>query len=245
MDIIISPAKQMKPDYDTFYPEAYPQFLPQTKTLLAALKTLSPEDRQKLWAASDKLSAQAEGQLAAINFKEPLTPAVLAYVGVQYQAMAPDLFTEPALQYISAHLKILSGFYGVLRPFDGIVPYRLEMGAKLAIGEAANLYEFWGPRLHDALTFPVLNLASVEYAKAVRPYLTPAETMIDVVFGHLVNGVVKTRATKAKLARGAMVRYIAEHQLSDPASIVNFDHPRYHYAADLSTPTKFVFLTED
>lgn len=245
MEIIISPAKQMKPDYDTFYPEAYPQFLPQTQTILAALKALTPAARQKLWAASDKLAAQAEAQLAAIDFKGPLTPAVLAYVGVQYQAMAPDLFTEPALQYISAHLKILSGFYGVLRPFDGIVPYRLEMGAKLAVAGSANLYQFWGRRLHDALQFPVLNLASVEYAKAVRPYLAPDETMIDVVFGHLVDGVVKTRATKAKLARGAMVRYLAEHQLSNPAMIVNFDHPRYHYAADLSTATKYVFLTAD
>lgn len=201
MQFIIAPAKKMQVDVDTFAPETWPENLPQTTEILAALRALTPPQRQKLWQCSDKLAAASEQQLAQLNLKGPLTPAIIAFVGIQYQSMAPDLFTEAALQCIQAHLRILSGFYGALRPFDGIVPYRLELGSRLAVGSAKNLYDFWGSRLHDQLDFsqgPVINLASVEYAKAIRPYLTADETMIDITFGRVIDGKFKTRATQAK-----------------------------------------------
>lgn len=248
MQIIIAPAKQMRVDLDSFYPDALPQFLGETKTIHAAMQRLTPQQRQSLWGTKDALTQKALAQFTMIHFNSPLTPAVMAYVGVQYQAMAPDLLTEAGLQYLQAHLRILSGFYGLLRPFDGIVPYRLEMGSKLAIGMHQNLYQFWGSRLHDALDFtqgPVINLASAEYAKAIKPYLQGHEQMIDVCFGHLVAGRVKTRATKAKIARGAMVRFMAEHQVASVSDMQAFDHPLYHYDPTRSTPTLLTFLADD
>lgn len=248
MQFIIAPAKKMQIDVDTFAPETWPENLAQTTEILSALRALTPAERKKLWQCSDKLAAASEQQLAQLNLKGPLTPAIIAFVGIQYQAMAPDLFTESALQYIQAHLRILSGFYGALRPFDGIVPYRLEMGSRLAVGHAKNLYDYWGARLHDQLDFtqgPVINLASVEYAKAIRPYLTPDEAMLDITFGRMVDGKFKTRATQAKIARGSMVRFAAMNGLTQPEQLKAFDHPHYHYSPSRSTHSEMVFEYHD
>lgn len=247
MQLIIAPAKKMRVDPDTFAPTAYPQYRDEAAELLATLRALTPAERQRVWACSDKLAATCERMLATTDLTKPLTPALLAYVGIQYQSMAPDLFTEPALQYVQAHLRILSGFYGVLRPFDAIVPYRLELGSRLAVGAAPNLYAYWGSRLHDALDFsgPVINLASLEYAKAVRAYLQPDEQLLDVVFGRLENGRVRARATQAKIARGAMVRFLAEHNVQTVAGIRAFDHPQWQFAPDYSNATQLTFLACD
>ncbi|WP_407892462.1 peroxide stress protein YaaA [Lacticaseibacillus sp. N501-2] len=248
MQFIIAPAKKMRVDVDTFAPTSLPQSLPQTTEILATLRSLSPAQRQKLWQCSDKLAQACEQQLAQLNLTGPLTPAILAFVGIQYQSMAPDLFTESALQYIQAHLRILSGFYGTLRPFDGIVPYRLELGSKLSVKSAKDLYAYWGAQLYEQLDLedgPLINLASVEYAKAIRPYLRPSDTMIDVVFGRVIAGTFKTRATQAKIARGAMVRFAAMHDLTQPDQLKAFDHPHYAYAPARSTPTQMVFEYHD
>lgn len=248
MQFIIAPAKKMQIDVDTFAPETLPEHLKQTTEILSTLRALTPTERQKLWQCSDKLTAASEQQLAQLNLKGPLTPAIIAFVGIQYQAMAPDLFTESALQYIQAHLRILSGFYGALRPFDGIVPYRLEMGSRLAVGNAKNLYEFWGTRLHDQLDFtqgPVVNLASVEYAKTIQPYLTPDETLLDITFGRVIDGKFKTRATQAKIARGSMVRFAAMNGLTQPEQLKAFDHPHYQFSPSRSTASEMVFEYHD
>ena len=111
-----------------------------------------------------------------MDLKTGLTPAVLAYEGIQYQNLAPQVMTMEQLDYLQEHLRILSGLYGVVRPLDGVAPYRLEMQAKLAVDGARDLYAFWGGRLYEALEEDALivNLASEEYAKAVRPYVQSA-----------------------------------------------------------------------
>ena len=120
-----------------------------------------------------------------------LTPAVLTYEGLQYQHMAPEIFTEGALAYIDRHLRILSGFYGVLKPFDGVTPYRLEMQARLSVKGKKDLYDFWGDRLYRELTEGdrlIINLASREYSKAVEKYLEPKDRFLTVEFGQLKDG---------------------------------------------------------
>ncbi len=161
--------------------------------------------------------------------------------------MAPDLLIEAGLQYLDAHLRILSGLYGILRPFDAVVPYRLELGSRLAVGEARNLYAFWGERLYAALDFsaPVINLASAEYAKAIRPYLTAHDAFITVTFAHRQAGQLKTRATYAKMARGAMVRYAALHNATTVADLTQFDDPNYAYDAAASTASELVFIRRE
>lgn len=244
MQIIISPTKQMQVDTDTFLPQAQPQYLAEANQLLHQMQALDYAQAKTLWHCSDKLAQPNFARLATMDLTRALTPAILAYVGIQYQYMAPDLFTAPALAYIQANLRILSGFYGSLRPFDGIVPYRLELGAKLAVAESTNLYGFWGDKLYRSLDWhqPVVNLASQEYAKAIQHYLTPHDRFVTVVFGRLDEGKVKTRATLAKMARGQMVRYLAENNVTTIAGIKAFDHPDYHYTETLSDEDHLVFL---
>lgn len=245
MKIIIAPAKKMVVDMDTFDPLSAPEYLPQTAEILSVLKQLSYEDAKRLWQCSDKLARPNYDWLQQLQLDHQVTPAILSYTGIQYQYMAPDLFTAPALDYIQDNLRILSGFYGSLRPFDGIVPYRLEMQARLAVAGTKNLYQFWGDRLYESLSFndgPVINLASKEYAKAITPYLQPDDQFIEIVFGHWVGDQLKTRATFAKMARGQMVRYMAEHNVTTVNQIKAFDHPDYAFEPALSTATKLVFV---
>lgn len=247
MQMIIAPAKKMRVATDDFAPTAKPEFLAEATMLLMQMQKKTLSEMQTIWQCSDKLARTAYATLQSTDLTGPLTPAIMAYVGIQYQSMAPELFTAPALDYVQQHLRILSGFYGVLRPFDGIVPYRLELQSKLPVNGAGDLYCFWGSRLHDALDFsdgPVLNLASKEYSRAVAAYLQPDEQLIDIVFGHLEQGRVKTRATRAKQARGAMVRYLAENNVHALADVRQFDDPQYHFAEQLSNPQQLVFLAQ-
>ena len=173
MKIIISPAKQMQVDTEMPYGRL-PYFLPQTKILLSRLQQMSLEELQKLWQCNAKLAEQNFQRIRDMQLEQQLTPAVLAYVGLQYTHMGPRVLEADAWQYLSDNLCILSGFYGVLRADDGITPYRLEMQAKLAIDGYKNLYAFWGRNLYDYLAAEddvILNLASVEYSKAIESFV--------------------------------------------------------------------------
>ncbi|MFW8052319.1 peroxide stress protein YaaA [Vagococcus fluvialis] len=248
MKIIISPTKQMVTEQDFFFPETTPQFLTEAKEILAELKKLSYEEAKALWKCNDKLAQENFERIKHANLDKGTSPAVMSYKGLQYQYMAPDLLTEPALDYIQQHLRILSGFYGVLKPFDGIIPYRLEMQAPLAVGESNNLYQFWSKKLYDALEFdkgPIINLASKEYSKAIQPYLKENDQLIEVSFAQLVDGKPKVKATLAKMARGEMVRFLSEKNVTQLDDIKQFDHPNYHFSESLSIPSKFTFLYEE
>ena len=168
---------------------------------------------------------------------------MIAYEGIQYQYMAPAVFGGAETEYIREHLRILSGFYGVLKPFDGVVPYRLEMQAKAS--EAGDLYRFWGEKLYrEAADEVILNLASKEYSRCIEKYLRPENLFLTVTFGELIGGKVKQKGTFAKMARGEMVRYLAENQVEEPQGIKGFDRLDYHFAEELSTETEYVFLKQ-
>lgn len=179
MRLVISPAKKMNVVDDLPW-EGLPRYLDRTQVLLDRLRELSRDEAQALWKCSDALTDLNYERLQTMGLKRGLSPAILAYEGIQYQAMAPSVMTEDELAYLRDHLRILSGFYGVVRPFDGVAPYRLEMQAKLTAAGARDLYGFWGRSLYEALADPgdgagaapdvVVNLASAEYARAVTPY---------------------------------------------------------------------------
>ena len=179
-----------------------------------------------------------------------LTPAVVAYEGIQYQHLAPRVMDEAQLAYVQEHLRILSGFYGVLHPLEGVVPYRLEMQAKLAAGGAPDLYAFWGDRLYRTLADEadvIVNLASVEYAKAVLPHAkiagARAPRIVTCLFGTVdTQGRLKQRATAAKAARGSMVRWCAEHNVQCPEDLRAFDQLGHVYDGARSTDDCFVFV---
>lgn len=189
------------------------------------------------------------GSCPGISFEERYlalcTPALLVYEGIQYQYMAPQVFTREQWDYVKGHLRILSGFYGILRPLDGVVPYRLEMQAKLSLDGKPDLYAYWGDRICRELVrneSVVVNLASKEYSRAIEKYLPEQVRYVNCVFGELVQDKVKVKATQAKMARGEMVRWMAEHQVEEPKQLREFDGMGYRYEPGLSDGENLVFL---
>ena len=205
MRIIIAPAKNMVVDTDSFALDGPPQFLERAERLKMVLQGMSPKELQGLWKCSDAIAKLNVERLEHMDLCRNLTPAVLSYEGIQYRYMAPSVMETTHLDYLREHLRILSGFYGLLRPFDGVTPYRLEMQAKLAVDGCRDLYQFWGDRLARQLaseTDVVLNLASKEYSKAVEAHLPKTVQFITCVFGELKDGKVIEKSTKCKMARG-------------------------------------------
>lgn len=276
LQVIISPAKQMRVAQDAFAPRGIPPFPEATERLRRELLRIERErgaDGLKvLWRVNDKLLEQNierlhayvpvadEAQLDDPAVARAASPAVFSYVGIQYQSLAPEVLDLDGLAWLQDHLWVLSGFYGCARPFDAVQPYRLEMGAKLAIDGARDLYAFWGDRIartiedagaagpNEASTpaaaahapaaathapGAIVNLASVEYAKAVLPHVAPSTQVVTCIFGEDVRaGKPVQRATASKIARGSMVRWMAEQRLERVEDLTRFAIG-YRYAPEL------------
>ena len=245
MRIIIAPAKKMRADPDSLAPAGLPDFLPETEVLCAALRSMDPAALQRLWRCNDRIAALNVRRLEEMDLRRNLTPAILAYEGIQYQYMAPGVFSREEYAYVQTHLRILSGFYGLLRPFDGVTPYRLEMQAKLAVGGARDLYGFWGDRLARRLfaeTDCILNLASREYSLCVSRFLEPSVRFVTCVFGQEKDGKVLEQGTQCKMARGEMVRYLAETGAETLDAVRGFDRLDYRFSPAHSDEETLVFL---
>ncbi len=237
----------MNIDADSLPCSGLPQFMEQTETLFETLKKMDYDSLKKLWKCNDAIAQLNCDRLGWVDLKKNLTPAVLAYEGIQYQYMAPGVFTTDEFRYIQQHLRILSGFYGILRPFDGVVPYRLEMQAKLKTADAKDLYAFWGDRLSRQLcseTDCIVNLASKEYSTAVAKHLPEDIRFITCFFGEEKDGKVTEKGTACKMARGEMVRFMAENAITDPEMIKTFDRQGYRFRDDLSDRNNFVFVVQ-
>ena len=245
MKIIISPAKKMRVDNDTFVPLSKPAFLDKTEKIKEVLSKMELPALQKLWECNDEIAELNFKRLQNMNLERNLTPAVFAYDGLQYQQIAPNVLDEVALDYLQKNLRILSGFYGILRAFDGVVPYRLEMQARLACDGYKNLYAFWNSLLYDELTKDdgeVLNLASKEYSKAVEPFVKNGVSFVTCVFGTYVKGKLKVKATEAKMARGEMVRLCAENNAQSVDEVKACNVRGYVFNEELSSENEFVFV---
>ena len=245
MRILISPAKKMNRDTDSLPWQDLPQFLPRTERLLDVLQSIDAAGLKKLWKCNDQIAALNVERLTHMDLRRGLTPAILSYEGIQYRYMAPGVFAEQEFQYVQEHLRILSGFYGILRPFDGVTPYRLEMQAKLAVDGAKDLYAFWGDALARQLyseTDCILNLASKEYSICVSKYVPPTVRFLTCVFGEEKDGKVVEKGTMCKMARGEMVRYLAETQSATPEDVRGFDRLDYVFDESRSDGSTYVFL---
>ena len=248
MRIIISPAKKMNVDMDSFPYRDLPVFLTNTEELCRKLQSMSYEELKKLWKCNDQIADLNVKRLRNMELHKDLTPAVLAYEGIQYQYMAPGVFTEQEYSYVQDHLRILSGFYGILRPFDGVTPYRLEMQAKLKIGEYKDLYAYWGNQLAETLfgeTNCIINLASKEYSICVSKYLPDSVRFITCVFGEEKNGKIIEKGTMCKMARGEMVRFMAQNQINTPEQTWMFDRLNYRFDETRSDENTYIFLRSE
>ena len=243
MQIIISPAKQMLADTDTFAPAGIPPFPDKTARIVEELQGIErrqgARELQNLWNVSDRLLDASldmlhrfqpiirESDLTEPDATARASAALFTYRGLQYRHIAPTVLDRHALTWLNDHLWILSGLYGCVRPFHAVQPYRLEMGAKLAIDGARNLYGYWGDKLAHAVTArdrTVVNLASVEYAKAVLPHLDEDVTVVTCIFAESIrNGKPRQVSGASKAARGTMVRWLAEQQADDAAVVERFD----------------------
>ncbi len=254
--VMISPAKKMRCLEEYPMEPGKPMFLDRTKKLMTYLQGLDRETIQGIWRCNDKITDLNRQRLKDMDLERLVTPAVLSYEGIQYQSMAPTVFEKAHLEYIGSHLFILSGFYGILRAFDGVAPYRLEMQARIAMEEdgrkVASLYDYWGSRLYDVLAQEadvIVNLASEEYSRAVKPWALPKKTrIVDCVFGQREEKAgetkVRVKATAAKMARGAMVRYLAERQAEDVEQLKDFNLMGYGYREELSGEDRLVFVNK-
>ena len=148
MKLLISPAKKMRAE-DFLPPRTQPPLLEKSAQLLNYVRGLSLPQLKRLLACNESLAQEAFENFRTMELGRGTTPALLAYDGIQYKYMAPGVFTQAQLEYVGEHLRILSGFYGVLRPFDGVSPYRLEMQAKVKAPFCKNLYDFWGDSLGE------------------------------------------------------------------------------------------------
>lgn len=244
---IISPAKKMREDWEFLPPQDLPRFLPEAERLLAHLRGLSFEELKTLLGCNEQIARLNFERYQAMDLRRGLTSALLAYQGIQYQYMAPGVMEAGDYTELQGHLRILSGFYGILRPQDGVTPYRLEMQAKLRTGFCRDLYDFWGDRLAGTLaeeTDLVLNLASEEYAKAVRRHLPPGLRMVDTVFAERSGERIVEKGVYVKMARGEMVRYLAHCRGAGLEEVRAFQGLGYRFAEGLSQPDRLVFLRE-
>lgn len=227
----------MKVCEDHDFALSVPQFEKERDQLLAILMQTDPLQLQKDYRCSQKIF----DEIYAVMHREyeglpvPAGPAILSYEGIAFRYMAPAVFSEDEWAYINAHLRIVSGLYGLLRPLDAVQPYRLEMGQKKPV----DLYAFWKGRIAKAIDDPVVVcLASREYAKAVAPYLPLIQVRF---FEEDESGKRSEKGVYAKMARGAMIRWMAENAVENPADLAGFDQLGYVYDAAASAADCYVF----
>ncbi|NSB90999.1 hypothetical protein FHX95_004445 [Clostridium saccharobutylicum] len=222
-----------------------PYFLDKTEFLMKYIQNLSYEEAKNLWKCNDKIAKTSFEYFSNMSLTERLTPAILAYEGIQYKYISPNVFDIEQWKYIENHLCILSGFYGILKPLDGVVPYRLEMQSKVMLSGYKDLYDYWGDTLFKKLyedTDIVLNLASKEYSKCIEKHLNDQVQFISCTFAEYKEDKIITKGTFAKMARGEMIRYMTEETIENISAIKNFNRLGYKYSEEKSNDKNIVFI---
>ncbi|MFK8042658.1 peroxide stress protein YaaA [Congregibacter sp.] len=252
---VISPAKTL--DYEspvTTRKATQPEFLERSEALVEDARQLDPMDIRSLMGVSENIATLNHQRF--MDWHRPFDKtnarqAILAFKGDVYTGLEAETMNAAQLAYAQKHLRILSGLYGVLRPLDLMQAYRLEMGLRFSNSGGKNLYDFWGDALTVSLnkqlkktdTAVLLNLASNEYFKAVKPGALDGE-VITPVFKDLKNGKYKIISFFAKKARGQMARYIVDKEVNDVASLKKFRVGGYRYNAAESSARELVFTRD-
>ena len=243
MIAFLSPAKNMRPAPAPGVSLTRPVFQREADRLASLLRKYSPWELESLLQINPSLAMKAAGYYQ--DFAEaPASAALSAYYGLAFQHLDAASLTPEDYAWAGEHLRILSALYGVLRPADGIRPYRLELQSRLRV-EGQSLYAFWGERIARELFKtgePVIHLASGEYARAVLPHRRPGDICITCEFSILRRGKRTTLATGAKMARGEMARFLVKNRLERPTDLQAFEWDGYAFAPALSDETRYVFL---
>ncbi len=250
---IISPSKTLDFNCRPFPRTSAPFFADQIRELLGHMRNLSQTDLEQLMKISPKLGKLNHERFQ--KFQLPFTPensrqALLTFKGDVFKGIAVDDYGEEEFNFAQDHLRILSGLYGLLRPMDLIQPYRLEMGTRLSGAWGKNLYQFWENRITERINHEMegtqgdrllVNLASTEYFKAVRPrHLT--SDLVNILFKEQKGAAFKTIGIHAKKARGLMVDFIIQNRIDNAGHLKDFERSGYVFSAKLSTQTDWVFI---
>lgn len=256
MLLVISPAKSLDFNTPTNYSAfTQPEMTEQSEKLVKRMRTMSSKQISILMGISEEL-----GELNFKRFQEwhlPFTPnnakqAIFAFNGDVYQGLQSKTLSAELLEQAQLRLRILSGLYGVLRPLDLMQAYRLEMGIRLKYQRAKNLYEFWNPHITKKINEAVaqsgsgvlVNLASNEYFKSIDSKKLKAK-VVTPEFREYKNGKYVMVSFFAKRARGLMIRFVLENNITNPSELEAFDVERYVFNPRLSKPENPVFTREN
>ncbi|MEW6521083.1 MAG: peroxide stress protein YaaA [Thermodesulfobacteriota bacterium] len=254
MLLIISPAKTQDfnvRDYPRF---TRPVLLAQSRLLIERLRELNAAELMRLMKISPALAELNRQRYQDFHLPFELgkaRQALLAFRGDVYGGIEADQYDDEDFSFAQAHLRILSGLYGVLKPLDLIQPYRLEMGIRLANPRGADLYAFWGNMISETLnndladqTEPVLvNLASREYFQAVKPAALQAR-ILTIAFKENKNNRYQVIGIHAKRARGLMTNFVIKNRLTAVNDLQSFTQHGYQYRGSLSTAEEWVFCRD-
>ena len=251
MKTLISPSKTLNFDNNNVCDlKTNCRLIDHTNELHKILINYSMSDLKALMSVSDKIA-----KLNYSRFKcwedpsasESSRQAIYAFKGDVYSGLDADSITENRYEFLQDNLRIISGYYGLIRPFDKILPYRLEMGTKLENSRGKNLYEFWGDNITNLLNDDILNkddyvinLASEEYFRSININKLKSE-VITPIFKEFKNGTYKTIAIYAKKARGLMSRFIINNKIQDPEILKNFNSEGYSFESRLSDQYNYIF----
>ena len=257
MIFIAAPSKTQKCEKQpTISPNiTTPQLLTKSDEIISTLKQFSHKELATLLKTSPALTQSAYQCIH--NFSIPFTkenaePAILLFKGDAYSAITPNEYSDKEMNYVQQHLRILCALYGIIRPLDLMQKYRLEMQAKLAVGDSGNLYQFWRESVSGILAAEIagsddktiVNLASTEYSKVIDQKIIKevGGKMINIIFqqSHPKKGY-KTIPIHSKRARGLMIHYAITKRLAKAASLRSFTLDNYHLEKELSTETDWVY----
>lgn len=245
MKIIISPAKAMISRTDTVPWCDFPVYLDKSHEILTTLKSMDYDALKELWKCNDELAKLNFQRVSRMELDRELCPAIFAYDGIQYQNMDPHTFDALDFEYIQENLRILSGFYGVLRPFDGVRPYRLEMQAKLQINDAKDLYSYWGDCIAKNIMDNcacIINLASKEYSRCVTRFIPKDYPFITCLFGEEKNGKLIEKGTMCKIARGEMLRWMTKNKVERAEQLSDFEGTYHRFSPEFSGKNTYAFI---
>ena len=226
-----------------------PELIGQTRKLATYLKSLSSAELAKIMKLSGPLAAKTHEIYAKwTDLPEKQTPAIDSFIGDIYSGLQAPTFDEADRQYADQHLRILSGLYGILRPLDGISPYRLEIGYKLPDPSFASLYDFWGKSIAETLPAKttIINLCSEEFSDTVTPYVEASQVISPkfLTFDRK-KGQPTFVVVHAKIARGAFAHWMIKNRIEKVDQLKQFDELGYKFDAKQSTPEIPVFVCQE
>jgi cytoplasmic iron level regulating protein YaaA (DUF328/UPF0246 family) len=249
---ILSPSKGQ--DFDTPVsekPATIPIFLDNSQELINLLKAYSVQDLRSLMQISEKIAQLNVDRYQSFTLpfnKDNAKQAIFAFIGDVYRGISSESYSAEDLQFAQDNMRVLSGLYGCLRPLDLIQPYRLEMKTRLANKNGANLYQFWGTKVAEAIdksatstdSTVLFNLASVEYSKVITRKILKIP-VVDIIFQEEKNGLLRTVAVFAKRARGLMADHMIKQRITTAEGVKAFTTDNYTFASHLSDDKRYVF----